>query len=144
MSSKSRFATISRRDAIRLFATTPASGAVLASSFPIAAVSAAEAVDRAAYPSAGTAASLVKLSAQHFESLVGQQFTIGDDQVMLKSVRRGPESGAGFRQQFALVFAAPRDCPLQSDVLPVSHPAIGRHELHVAQVGGAALEICFS
>ena len=52
------------------------------------------------------------------------------------------------RQQFAITFELPRDVPIRSEVLPVSHPAIGRHDLLVTQVidtvDKTALEICFS
>jgi len=142
------FATISRRDAIRLIAATPASGAVFASSLPgvaSATILASAKAGAGALPHGSTAAmqGLAKLTAAHFEPLVGETFSIGGDRLTLTEVRRGPASGAPFRQQFALTFNAPRHS-MSSDIVPVSHPAIGRHDLHVAQVARAELEICFS
>lgn len=80
----------------------------------------------------------------HFEPLVGETFLVGGDAVTLTEVRRGPASGARFRQQFALTFSVPQLHPMPSETVSVSHPAIGSHELHVAPVGGSVLEICFS
>lgn len=144
----SAFATISRRDAIRLIAATPASGAVAATSLPgVAAAATAALADDAGgrFPHSSAAAmrSLARLAASHFEPLVGEAFSIGGDRVILAEVRRGPASGGRFREQFALTFSAPQR-PMSADVVPVSHPAIGRHDLHVASINGSALEICFS
>lgn len=142
--------TVSRREAIRLVAATPAAGAMLASSLPAAlAGRSITGADAAGVAQAGAHAptGLAKLSAEHFEPLVGERFTVGDDTLTLSDVRRGLKSRAGFRQQFALTFNALRDVPAPTDVLPVSHPAIGRHDLLVTQINGpvgTALEICFS
>jgi hypothetical protein len=151
MTEKNGFAAVSRRDAIRLIAATPASGAVLATSLPGMAsattlASAGEAAARLSHRSAAVmpgATGLAGLAATHFDPLVGQTFSIGDGRATLTEVRRGPVSGARFRQQFALTFSALQH-PMQSGILPVSHPAVGRHELHVTQIGRTGLEICFS
>lgn len=148
MNEKSGFAAVSRRDAIRLIAATPTSGAVFATSLTGVAGSATSASAEAAagqlqHNSTAAIESLAKLTATHFEPLVGETFSIGGDRATLTEVRRGPASGAPFRQQFALTFTAPQR-PMRADVLAVSHPAIGRHNLHVAQIGRAYLEICFS
>jgi hypothetical protein len=92
---------------------------------------------------------LAKLAAGHFEQLVGESFTVGQYQVTLRQVRRRQhKSSARFREQFALVFKGPQALPIGSEVLPVTHPAIGRHGLLVTQtvgeINGTALEICFS
>ncbi|HUD88300.1 MAG TPA: hypothetical protein VMR17_17805 [Xanthobacteraceae bacterium] len=92
---------------------------------------------------------LAKLAAGHFEQLVGESFTVGQYQVTLRQVRRRQhKSGARFREQFALVFKGPQALPIGSEVLPVTHPAIGQHGLLVTQtvgeINGTALEICFS
>jgi hypothetical protein len=149
MKRKSDFATISRRDAIRLIAATPASGAMLVGSLPIAAsagTSPPSAVARHIGPAAADrrAKSLAQLAAKHFEPLVGEKFTVGGEEVTLSEVRRGPKSGARYRQQFALTFTAPQTLPMKAGIVPVSHPAIGRHDLHVTTIDGSALEICFS
>jgi hypothetical protein len=146
---KTGFAAISRRDAIRLIAATPASGAALATSLPGAAsakamTSAEHATGQLSRGSAVARRDLANLTASHFEPLVGQTFTIGNDEATLTDVRRGPASGGRFRRQFALTFSAPRPRLTPSDIVPVAHPAIGRHDLHVAQIGGAELELCFS
>ena len=91
---------------------------------------------------------LAKLSAEHFERLIGETFTIGEYQLKLRDVQRRPQTVSRFRQQFSLTFEIPRDLPIRSDVIPVHHPAIGEHHLLVTQVidniGGTALEICFA
>jgi hypothetical protein len=91
---------------------------------------------------------LAKLAAEHFEPLIGETFTVGQYRLPLKSVRRIGKAAARFREQFALGFAAPRDSAIRSELMPVSHPAIGQFDLLVTQVmdekDGTALEICFS
>jgi hypothetical protein len=91
---------------------------------------------------------LAKLAPEHFEPLVGQPFTVGPYQVVLRNVRRAGRSGSRFREQFALVFALQHEVSIRSELLPVAHPAIGQHDLLVTQVidgsDGSALEICFS
>lgn len=148
MNDKIGFAAVSRRDAIRLIAATPASGAVFATSLPgIASASRLPSARPFAHGSAATQGAmtgLADLAVKHFEPLVGETFSIGGERATLTEVRRGPESGAPFRQQFALTFRAPQHCSLPSDIVPVSHPALGRHDLHVTQFGAATLEVCFS
>ena len=103
------FAAVSRRDAIRLIAATPASGAVLAASLPGAAsakaiASAAAATGQHSLGSAAARQSLADLAAAHFEPLVGQTFSVAGEAATLTEVRRGRASRAPFRQQFALTF----------------------------------------
>jgi hypothetical protein len=148
MTDKNEFAAISRREAIGIIAVTSASGAVLTGLHPVVTMAGASALGA---PAAGVAQnageperSLAKLAAEHFEPLIGEKFTIGGDEVTLSEIRHGPESGAQFRQQFALTFDTPRGLPVGGDIVPLSHPAIGRHELHVTGATGRALEICFS
>ncbi|MGA3310824.1 MAG: hypothetical protein ABSD08_19765 [Xanthobacteraceae bacterium] len=145
--------TITRRDSIRLLAVTPAvaSNAVLANLFSGAAWAAAlmPGADAAhlGQGSAGVPRNLAKLAAEHFEPLVGGSFTVGEDEVTLRNVRRRLNTGSRFREQFSVVFNAPRNSSILSETLPVSHPAIGRHDLLVTQildgVDSTALEICF-
>ena len=156
MKDKGGCAGVSRRDAIRLIAVTPASGAALAGGYPFAAATeiaarradAADAARNAAALGRGPEPSLAKLAAEHFEPLIGETFTIGGHEATLAEVRRGPSSGPKFRRQFALAFTARREVPIDADTLPVSHPAIGRHDVHVTEIGCGAgrkrLEICFS
>ena len=137
----------SRREAIALFAGGPALGvdAALASAFGGTAGASLLFADSA--QACGMRASLADLAAEHFEPLVGQEFTVGAHRVTLRGVRRGPATPAQFRAQFALAFAAPQAAPMASDLMGVSHPAIGRHDLLVSAVGDAAgrsLEICFA
>ena len=79
---------ISRRDAIRLLpmSATLVAAAVTASSIPNAAwaaVSAScETTAHGGQDWADTAQDLAKLAAEHFEPLVGETFTIGDNAVM--------------------------------------------------------------
>jgi len=139
---------INRRNAIGLLAATP----VIAT--PLGAASIAEACGlhadaaRLSQDSTGVAPDLANLTAGDFEPLVGKAFMVGDHQLTLKNVRRGPESASRFRRQFAVVFNPPRDVSIGSEQMAVSHPAIGRHHLLVGQVGigpqGSAVEICFA
>jgi hypothetical protein len=91
---------------------------------------------------------LAKLAPEHFEPLIGHTFTIGEHQVTLRDVHRRGRTSSRFRAPFSLVFSLPRGVPIGSEVLPVSHPAIGQCDLLVTQVvheaEGTALEICFS
>jgi hypothetical protein len=147
-----RTTTISRRDATRLLAAgTLLTGLMLAGSLRGAAPAQAAVRRRAAaHPEKGLTnmtPDLAKLTAEHFEPLVGETFTIGEYQVTLRDVRR-QKLRSRFREQFSLTFEAPRNLPIRSERLLVTHPAIGRHELLVTQIldgaDGTALEICFS
>jgi hypothetical protein len=153
MNGCNRATLISRRDAIRLLAAagTLVAGLVLAGSLRGAAA-AQGAVPRraAAHLEKGLANmthDLAKLTAEHFEPLVGETFTIGEYQVTLRDVRR-QTIRSRFREQFSITFKVPRDLPIRSERLSVTHPAIGRHDLLVTQIldgaDGTALEICFS
>ena len=144
MTQTHRSLTIGRRDALGLIAATVVADAVCGGPLQAAALSGT--------PAAGTAAGqtgapqLAELTAEHFEPLVDQAFTVGDSVMTLRKVRRGCKSGPRFRQQFGIVFDAPRE-PAQSKILPVSHPALSRYDVLVNPVGagsGAALEICFA
>jgi hypothetical protein len=145
MNGSDRSTVISRRDATRLLAALAAvvTGAVAAGSLRGAAAHAG----CAEKGSVTMTQDLAKLAAEHFEPLVGETFTIGDYQVTLRDVRR-QKFRSRFREQFSVTFKAPPDLPIRSERMPVSHPAIGRHELLVTQVldaaDGTALEICFS
>jgi hypothetical protein len=101
----------------------------------------------AAQGAAGARHDLAKLAADHFEPLIGQTFTVGGNPVTLRNVHRGRTTRAQFRQQFAIVFDAPQNLSIRSETLPVSHPAVGGHDLLVTQVmdglDRTALEICF-
>jgi Domain of unknown function (DUF6916) len=146
MKTSARPGAISRRDVIRLLvAAAGATGAVM----PRA---------QAAHPEKGSVnmahdlakQDLSKLTAEHFEPLVGETFSVGSYRLTLRSVRRGLKTGSRFREQFAITFKAPRgrELPIRSELLAVAHPAIGRHDLLVTQVldgaDGTALEVCFS
>jgi hypothetical protein len=145
---KNGIAAISRRDAISLIAATSASGVVLTGLHPVATMAGASALGADAagmtQNEVTTAPGLANLAAEHFEPLIGQKFRIGSDEVSLSEVRHGLESGSPFRRQFALTFDASRGSPIGGEIMPLSHPAIGRHELHVTGATGRALEICFS
>lgn len=149
MRQSNRSTIIGRRDAIGLIAATVVADAVLASPLHAAARSGMVPPGAAgATPgSAATVRDLAKLAADHFEPLVGQTFTIGDNRTTLRSVHRGRNTGTGFRRQFAVVFDAPENLSMRSETLPVSHPAVGGHDLLVTQIiAGSdctALEICF-
>jgi hypothetical protein len=158
MQKSNRRTTISRRDTMRrlLGAAASLAGAAVTNPFGGGAAAALPYAD-AIYPEKslvnGTqdlvTQDLANLAVGHFEPLVGERFTVGQYQVTLRQVRRRQhKSGARFREQFALVFKAPRALPIGSEVLPVTHPALGRHGLLVTQtvgeINGTALEICFS
>jgi hypothetical protein len=144
-------AITSRRDAVRLLATA----AIFGGAFVTASLDAAEAaIRRTAIDVVELENGLVdmtkdlaNLAPEHFEPLIGDTFTIGAYQVTLRDVRRRGPTTSRFREQFALVFSLPHEVPIGSEVLPVSHPAIGQCDLLVTQVidevQGTALEICF-
>jgi hypothetical protein len=146
-----RFGLISRRDAIGLIATTPALGAdaTLTSIFGGTALAGASVLGAtAAQACAGAPRHLSQLNAEHFEALVGETFTVGDAVATLRDVRRGPQTLPGFRQQFAMIFEAPQNLSLASDIASVAHPAIGRYDLFVTAASDGAerktVAICFS
>lgn len=151
MTDKNGAAAINRRDAISIIAVTAALGAALTGAQPIVTVTGASALDKetAGNPqNAGEATqSLENLAAKDFESLIGEKFTIGGEEATLSEVRHGHRSPGQLRQQFSLTFDVSWDLPIDADIMPFSHPAIGRHELLVTHVNGAGsgtLEICFS
>ena len=140
-------ALLSRRDAIGLFAATPALGADAALSGVLGGTTIASVLGAdVGSARAGASQDLSQLAAEHFEALIGETFTVGGMQVRLRNVRRGRVTQ--FRQQFAMIFEAPQGASIGSKVAPVSHPAIGRHDLFVTEADRGAvpktLEICFS
>jgi hypothetical protein len=153
MKDDNRFGLISRRDAIGLFAAAPALGtdAALTNALRGTALAGASILSAGAANACGYAAAtndLAQLAAEHFEPLVGETFMIADTAVTLRDVFRGSEPVSGFRQQFAMTFDAPRSLAVASDLAPVSHPAIGQHDLSVVEVmenaDRKALQIYFS
>jgi hypothetical protein len=140
--------TTSRREAVQLLAAAALSGGALVS--PVAAAIRRPAFDAIPLEKGlvDMAQDLANLAPEHFEPLIGHTFTIGDHQVTLRDVRRRGRTTSRFREQFSLVFSLPHEVPIRSELLPVSHPAIGRCDLLVTQVmddaQGTALEICFS
>jgi hypothetical protein len=153
MKNTDRSGVVSRRDAIGLFAATPALGvdAMLSNALRGAALAGASVLSAGAAQACGYAeapSELSQLAAEHFEPLVGETFRVGDATVTLRDVRRGPETRQGFRQQFAMTFDTPRSLSITSDLASVSHPAIGQYDLFVTEVIESghrrALEVCFS
>jgi hypothetical protein len=142
--------TISRREATQLLAAAALSGGAVVS--PVAADAAIRRPAVDAIPlekgPVDMAQDLANLVPEHFEPLIGHTFTIGEHQVTLREVRRRGRTTSRFREQFSLVFSLPHEVPIASELLPVSHPAIGQCDLLVTQViddpQGTALEICFS
>ena len=145
-------AITSRRDAVRLLAAAALSGGAVVTASPVAAGATTR---RRGFDAihlekglVDMAEDLVKLAPEHFEPLIGHTFTIGEHQVTLRNVHRRGRPIARFREQFSLVFSLPHEVPIASELLPVSHPSIGRRDLLVTQViddaEGTALEICFS
>jgi hypothetical protein len=146
---------ISRRQVNRLFAVAVLS---IGGGSPIGLVARADAAKRAAldghlvHPQKGLlqmTQDVSKLVAEYFEALIGETFAIGDHKIKLRAVvRRRPATPARFREQFSLTFEMPTGATIRSDVVPVAHPAIGRHDLLVTQVVDTtdltALEICFA
>jgi hypothetical protein len=153
MKDENRSGMISRRDAMGLFAATPALGANVALSNALrgTALAGASVLSAGVANACGYAAApseLSQLAAEHFEPLVGDTFLVGDASVTLRDVRRGLPTQPGFRQQFAMTFDAPQTLSISSDIASLSHPAIGQHDLFVTEVIESAdrksLEICFS
>jgi hypothetical protein len=140
--------TISRRDAVRLFTAASLSSGVLIATSTIEAGAGqiSDTVDQKG--SADMTQDLAEFAPEHFEPLIGDVFKIGEYQVTLRDVHRRGRTASRFREQFALVFALPHEVPITSELLPVAHPKMGRHDLLVTQIldgaGGTALEICFS
>jgi hypothetical protein len=149
MTAQQAHASISRRDAVRLLAAASLSSGVLIGISTIearAGIQASDIVDQKG--SADMTQDLAKFAPEHFEPLIGDVFKIGEYQVTLQDVHRRGRAASRFREQFALVFALPHEVPITSELLPVAHPKMGRHDLLVTQIldgaGGTALEICFS
>jgi hypothetical protein len=140
--------TTSRREAVQLLAAAALSGGAVVS--PVAAAIRRPAFDAIPLEKGlvDMAQDLANLAPEHFEPLIGHTFTIGEHEVTLRDVRRRGRTTSRFREQFSLVFSLPHEVPIRSELLPVSHPAIGRCDLLVTQVmddaQGTALEICFS
>jgi len=130
----------SRRDALLALTAAVVPAGVLSN--PVRAVA------RTAATLAAAAQSSAKLAAEHFEPLVGQTFRLGENPVTLRKVSRMRNTGSPFREQFSIAFEASPDVALPGEPVPVSHPAVGRHNLLVTQTGnaanGTALEICFA
>jgi len=144
-------AAASRRDAVRLFAAAAVAGGAIMMTSPAAAVALGrrwvlDAI-RSEKGLVNMAQDLANLAPEHFEPLIGDTFSIGDHQVTLRNVRRRGQTTSRFREQFALLFSLPHHVAIGSELLSVSHPAIGRCDLLVTQVideaEGTALEICF-
>jgi hypothetical protein len=145
-------AAASRRDAVRLLAAAAVAGGAIMMTSPAAAVAlfrrrVLDAI-RSQKGLVDMAQDLANLVPEHFEPLIGDTFSIGEHQVTLRNVRRRGRTTSRFREQFALLFSLPHEVPIGSELLSVSHPAIGRCDLLVTQVideaEGTALEICFS
>jgi hypothetical protein len=141
----------SRRDAMKVLTAAALSGTFVATSAGAAqALIRRRAVDaiRLEKGPIDMTKDLAKLAPEHFEPLIGHTFTVGQHQVTLRDVRRRGRAASRFREQFSLLFSLPRETPIGSEVLAVSHPALGRCDLLVTQVideaEGTALEICFS
>jgi hypothetical protein len=143
-----RTTTTSRREAVQLLAAAALSGGAVVS--PVVAAIRRPAFDAIPLEKGlvDMAQDLANLAPEHFEPLIGHTFTIGEHEVTLRDVRRRGRTTSRFREQFSLVFSLPHEVPIRSELLPVSHPAIGRCDLLVTQVmddaQGTALEICFS
>lgn len=144
---------LSRRDVSRLIAAAMLTGSAAVTGMMSVAEAAFPAVPSGTFihPNKGLMQmtnDLAKLSAEHFDVLIGERFAIGDQILTLRSVRRGPETPSRFREQFSLTFDIPDGSAIRSEVLPVVHPAIGAHQLLVTQVMDSvhptSLEICFS
>jgi hypothetical protein len=140
----------SRRDAMKLLTAAALSGTFAMSAAAAEALTRRRAVD-AIHLEKGSidmTKDLAKLAPEHFEPLIGHTFTIGQHQVTLRDVRRRGRAASRFREQFSLLFSLPHETPIGSEVLAVSHPALGQCDLLVTQVideaEGTALEICFS
>jgi hypothetical protein len=151
MTSRHQDIEANRRDALRLIAVALAGAALVRTPLAAAAPPTRGREMKAVHSERGQpdmTQDLAKLAPEHFEPLVGQPFTVGTYEVVLRSVRRAGKRGPRFREQFALVFSLPHEVPIRSELLPVAHPAIGQYDLLVTQVidgsDGSALEICFS
>ena len=140
--------TTSRREAVQLLAAAALSGGAVV--WPAAAAIRRPAFDAIPLEKGPVdmAQDLANLAPEHFEPLIGHTFTIGEHELTLRDVRRRGRTTSRFREQFSLVFSLSHEVPIRSELLPVSHPAIGRCDLLVTQVmddaQGTALEICFS
>ncbi len=147
MTEAHKTSAIGRRDALGLIAATVVADVALSLPARAAAMS-AEAAAGATAASPRAVSDLAKLTAEHFEPLVGQTFMVGENALTLGKVRRGQNSGPRFRQQFGIVFHAPQRLSFHSETLQVSHPAVGRHDLLATQVSNGVdrgkVEICFA
>lgn len=91
---------------------------------------------------------IAKWDREDFEGLIGTPFDVNGRMLVLEEIRRGPETPAQFREQFALVFESGKVDDLQGAIMPVRHPAIGKADLYVNIVRymdtGMTAEIYFS
>lgn len=85
---------------------------------------------------------------EDFEPLVGTPFEIADRMMTLEKIRKGPETPAEFRKQFSLLFDVGKVDGLESGIMPVRHPRLGKVDVFVNIVGYSdaepAAEIYFS
>lgn len=152
MTQKNHFPTIGRRDALGLIAATIVADTVWTGPLQACGLSGGPTIGATTEEVGAVAAldgtpDLAGLTADHFEPLIGQSFMVGDQAMTLRKVRRGLSSGPQYRQQFGILLDAPGDLPLQSEVLPLAHPALGRHDVLVSPAGipgATVLDICFA
>lgn len=91
--------------------------------------------------------SVAELARADFEPLVGTPFDINGRMLVLEGIRREPLTTAQGREPFSLVFESGKANGLESGIMPVRHPAIGKAELFVTVVhaaAGATAEIRFT
>ena len=78
--------------------------------------------------------SLEQLTSEDFRPLVGESFTIDGQPVTLEAVEVGEAPAPKMRAAISLVFTAKKDIGIDSDCYPVSHAAIGEHDLLVSRI----------
>lgn len=83
--------------------------------------------------------SMARWDLEDFEPLVGTPFDIGGRMMVLEHIRLGPETPAEFRKQFALLFEPGKARGLESQMMAVQHPRLGRADLFVNIVGTPAI-----
>lgn len=85
---------------------------------------------------------------EDFEPLVGTPFEIAGRMMTLEKIRKGRETPAEFRKQFSLMFDVGKVAGMESGIMPVRHPRLGKVDMFVNIVGysdaGPAAEIYFS
>jgi hypothetical protein len=75
-----------------------------------------------------------EMTAETFEPLIGETFTINSQPVTLKAVDKTDPASPKLRTQTSLVFTADEPIGMEDGIQNVAHPQLGEHGLLVHRV----------